>query len=196
MTHIKFLIFTAILACSLSACGPLQQFDTNVQGQVNNEAVAYKKLTERIKNECDYISPNFPPRNKAMEDFACKEKIYNETLIPVAIAPDLVNSYIAKTRLATSEYAKGKISKEAMLVKYTQYETQYTQGFQQRYHLARSQAIQQQQAFASQLSELGQSLNNQESSNNNQCSALSIPPMASIGCKNVCLDGKWAEICG
>ncbi len=29
-----------------------------------------------------------------------------------------------------------------------------------------------------------------------QCDSISLPPMASLGCKNVCINGRWAEVCG
>jgi len=29
-----------------------------------------------------------------------------------------------------------------------------------------------------------------------QCSSMSLAPLANVGCKYVCINGQWAEVCG
>lgn len=36
----------------------------------------------------------------------------------------------------------------------------------------------------------------QSSGTGGECGSISIAPIASPGCKNVCINGHWAEVCG
>lgn len=40
-----------------------------------------------------------------------------------------------------------------------------------------------------------QQLNSFKTHNNGSCSSISIPPIPSIGCKSVCIDGRWSQVC-
>lgn len=38
-------------------------------------------------------------------------------------------------------------------------------------------------------------MNQQQATQRSTCNAVSIPPIATAGCKSVCINGTWAEVC-
>lgn len=189
--------FPMTLGLLIVSCSPIHNFDYSVQSRLNMEKTALNRTWSAIEKQCGYVPPEIAPRDKAMKDFECKERLYNEIYLPVVLAPDLLIKNIAKSRLVTEQYAKGQISKDTLKSKYQQLEAEYMQERQMRFAQARSQALQQQQIYTQQMNAFGQALQNQSAyETHGQCSSLSIAPMASLGCKNLCINGSWAEICG
>ena len=167
-----------------------------MQRQANMEQQAIASMNSRIQAQCKYPE-EVPPRKEALSNFECKDKIFRESYLPTSSAPDLAANFAAKYRSLTVDYAEGNISKEKLKTQYALIENEYWQQLNQRYFVAQSRAIQQQQAFTGQIQTLGQTLQRQSEYNHasNQCSSLSIPPIATVGCKNVCINGQWAEVC-
>ncbi len=191
MNRIGYVLFYSLIF-TLSSCGPLPQFNAEMQKQADTERQATLSTHSRIAAQCKYID-KIPPRHEAIASFECQDKIVRESYLPSAAAPDLLIGFSAKYREMIVNYAEGHISAERLKVDYGILEAEYAQQLSQRYSVAQSQAMQQQTVFAGQLNALGQSL--QGSSSAGQCSSIDIDPMASLGCKNVCINGRWAEVC-
>lgn len=58
------------------------------------------------------------------------------------------------------------------------------------------QHVPRQKSPSQKMWELGQVLLEQDRAMSLQCSSVDIAPLAPPGCKNVCINGRWAEVCG
>lgn len=88
-----------------------------------------------------------------------------------------------KNKIGREDFAIGEqklysefVFKEQQLI--SAYQRQNTQEWQQFFQNAQTQ------------------VNQIEQKSVTGCRALDIAPMASLGCQNVCIDGRWSEVCG
>ena len=192
--------YIILASLTLAACGPLHQFDSEIQQQVRTEVQASTIMAARSKDECgnDVTDNTIPERENVMEVYNCVENLVREELLPVTMAPDLLLTKMAAYRKATAEYADGKLSKDSLQAEYDIADAQYTKGFKQLYLQKRALAQQEQKEFSAKLDALGKSLRNSNTSNSfsgGSCSSLSLPPLAIAPCRYACVNGQWAKIC-
>jgi hypothetical protein len=128
----------------------------------------------------------------------CQNQIMSERLMPSysdALKP-VFFSFMSDLSEFARESDKKNLAREDFQVGYQRLWANFAQQEQQKISQVNAQNAQAWQNFGQQLQRASQQMSNQNSMRGGQCGAVDIPPMASIGCKNVCINGQWSEVCG
>ena len=121
----------------------------------------------------------------------CHNAIVQENVFPVYPAPfrPILTEYLANVSSFSRKADKTNMDREDFTVGAQQLWADFAMKEQQQINAFNAQNQQAWQNMSQQLLQLDQ----QQKA---QCGSIDIPPMASLGCKNVCINGAWAEVCG
>jgi len=102
------------------------------------------------------------PRSKSLEHYDCWEKIHNEYVAPVVMAPDLYMQYMTGQKELAIGYKNGRIDRDEANLKGQRLWNEYYAALDARARNAVMNAQKQDQAFAQRLGNASQEIQRQE----------------------------------
>ncbi|MAM34958.1 MAG: hypothetical protein CMH28_07785 [Micavibrio sp.] len=195
---------TTITLLLLTACGG--GFHTGfvtaqVNGALEKEWAGWDKVTAVREKDCPRGTEENPLLpSEVMQSFECWESAVQQYVMPVAVAPDILMSYLIDIEESVLNYKNGIIDRESHKLASKKLWSGYVSNVNAKVNSILNQANQIDMQAAQQQQQYFQNLSHQiqqqETMQARQCSSIDIAPMASLGCKNVCINGNWAEVCG
>ncbi|MBI1246877.1 hypothetical protein GC197_03405 [bacterium] len=122
---------------------------------------------------------------------SCQNAIVNREIMPVYTYKYLLTQYMADSLAFARKADKQKMDAEDFQVGMQKLWADFTS----KENGAMAQAQAQQAAAWQRTFENLQQLESQQRASDMQCGSVSIAPIATAGCKNVCINGRWAEVC-
>lgn len=113
---------------------------------------------------------------------------------PAPLRPALLD-FMSKVSKFSRDADKKKLDSEDYQVGYQELWSDFASKEQQQIGQVNAQNAQAWQNFSRQLQQASQQINQQQAVQAQQCDAIDIAPIASPGCKNICINGQWAEVC-
>lgn len=160
---------------------------------LKTEMYAWERAQEQYEAQCPHdTAGNILPSSKALESIECYEKVVRRAVAPVVV--DLVSFndlMVTYNKIGLSRKMK-KIDVDEARIACTEAWNIYTKTVTSKANALLQQANLRDQQTLRQM----QSYSQQQSMQAQQCDALDIAPMASLGCKNICINGRWSEVCG
>jgi len=121
----------------------------------------------------------------------CSNGVINRVVMPAYQHKPLLMEYMANLSAMTRQADKDNLPKEDVEIK----QAQLWSDFIAKEQVAIRQAQQQNAAAWQNVSNQLNAMQQQENARRNQCSSISLAPLAKPGCKNMCINGNWAEVC-
>lgn len=188
----RTLFLLSVTSFLLVACAAAQ-----VKSQLNDgfekEANAWAYTQSEYNMKCPHRTSNNPlPASKALEAAECYEKIARVNVLPVVVDPIAFNDLMITYKRIGLNRKKELISADEASLSTQEAWNNYIKVVSSKAENLLQKAQMQDQITLERMNNYSQS----QSISERKCSSISIAPIASVGCKNICINGTWSEVCG
>ncbi len=197
----KYLSILSFVILMIAGCagGYTQQTNARLQQAAQTEMAAWEKVQTLYDEQCPHSTDSKQlPKEKAVESADCYEKYARQHVIPVVFDPLSASSLLTEYKQNAIDLKNGKIDRDQARLNNQKAWNVYMQKISGKADQIQMQAyqadVQATQRTQQALQNMSQQLNS-SSGEAGECGSISIAPIASPGCKNICINGRWSEVC-
>ncbi|MBK7362125.1 MAG: hypothetical protein IPJ01_07470 [Micavibrio sp.] len=125
----------------------------------------------------------------------CQNSSFQQYVMPVYHNKGVLADFMAKKLEIALKVDQGKLTTQQGDLEMQKAFAEFAASEQNANAAIQAQNAQAWREYAAGMRQVSQQLNQQQAIKAQQCGSIDIPPMASIGCKNICINGSWAEVC-
>ncbi len=126
----------------------------------------------------------------------CQNSSFQQYVMPVYHNKGVLADFMAKKLEIALKVDQGKLTTQQGDLEMQKAFAEFAASEQNANAAIQAQNAQAWREYSAGMRQVSQQLNQQQAIKAQQCGSIDIPPMASIGCKNICINGSWAEVCG